>query len=213
MVEACCRTPLSLTHPLSHSLIHPLTRSDSLTHRSLTHSLSLMHHSLVFANPCRKLEEQLGKQLEIADIHDICVDYESSRLCHMKNCIPCLTTSRCRSGSAMWLLGYGRRLTLAEMMRLQGIDPALACSTQVPNSHVGAMVGNAVTVTVVERLLRRLLVTCGFADVVHVQDVMGETSSSHSTVSPVVASSPGASAVPDHPVDRMNDIFGSLTGY
>lgn len=107
------------------------------------------------------MREQKGTPLSRPDVMDIVVNYESSRGEYMRDCVPCLTVARCKTGSAHWLLGHNRRLTLTELCRLQGVDPALTASTAVNFRKLGGMLGNAFTVPVVARVLRSLLLRGG----------------------------------------------------
>ena len=70
---------------------------------------------------------------------------------------PCMTFSR---GAGFWITNRGRRALKVEMLRLQGINPRTfnAC---VPDSVVGAQIGNAMSVNIVERVLCRMLPTVG----------------------------------------------------
>ncbi len=80
----------------------------------------------------------------------------------MCNVSPCLTASRCKSGGH-YLFCRGRFMTTREMMRLQGIDPdRLSKAEGVLESHFRHMIGNSFTVTVMERLLNRVLLAIGF---------------------------------------------------
>ena len=63
-----------------------------------------------------------------------------------------------------WCTLAGRFFTVNELLRLQGFDPArvvLAGSER----DMGDLIGNASSKTVAERVLRRLLIAAGLADV------------------------------------------------
>ncbi len=79
-----------------------------------------------------KLEQKLGGPVEVKDVQNIVVDYEAISLSYTDGTVPCLTATRCATGTAHWLLGYGRSLSTTELMRLQGVPPTLLPSTQVP---------------------------------------------------------------------------------
>ena len=70
--------------------------------------------------------------------------------------LPCLT---CRA-EGPWVTNRGRRLKLEEMMRLQGMDPS-EFTVAVTNAKLGAQLGNAMSVNVVERILVRALPAAG----------------------------------------------------
>lgn len=73
----------------------------------------------------------------------------------MKNVCPCLTRGRAGSGGH-WVSTRRRLLTIDEMLTLQGI-PADVHRKGISNRQVGYMIGNAMSVNVLERLLLRLL--------------------------------------------------------
>lgn len=76
---------------------------------------------------------------------------------------PCLTAARGGSGG-FWITCRGRRMSTAELCRLQGIDPHdVHLPVGVTSRQFGRMVGNAFTQTVIERLVSRLLVSAGMA--------------------------------------------------
>ena len=70
--------------------------------------------------------------------------------------VPCLTASRAREGG-FWVTNLGRFLTLSEMFRLQGINPAGLQLDGIPRGRVGDMIGNAFTQTIFERLFIEVL--------------------------------------------------------
>jgi len=75
--------------------------------------------------------------------------------CVMRDQSLCLTKSR---SSGYWLTNRGRSMTKDEMLRLQGMEGTFK---QVVPSVLGAMLGNAMSQNVVERLLIRLLPAAG----------------------------------------------------
>ena len=84
-------------------------------------------------------------------------DASKRKSCYMKNVSPCLTRSRNRGH---WLLHKNRRMSIKEMMRLQGIDPD-KFKQVVPDSVMGQHIGNAMSVNVIERILSRALKAAG----------------------------------------------------
>ena len=74
----------------------------------------------------------------------------------MINMSPCLTRARA-SSSGHWVSTRGRRMTRNEMLRLFAIRPLRLDFRDVPKRSVGAMIGNAMAVNVLERLLCRVL--------------------------------------------------------
>ena len=70
---------------------------------------------------------------------------------------PCLTASGCKVG--FWLPAQGRRMRVAEISRLQGIDRPLKIN--ISNSLLGYMFGNAFTLPVVREVMRGALTSTG----------------------------------------------------
>ena len=89
------------------------------------------------------------------------VDFASSRLNVMVEQSPCLTASRGADGGH-WLVRHGRQMSRDEMLRVQGFDPYLVQTHGIGDRKFGAAIGNAMTQTVVEELLRNLLASVGF---------------------------------------------------
>ena len=78
----------------------------------------------------------------------------------MRGCCPCIT--RARGGAGFYLPSRGRRLTLGERLRLQGLPQAYLRRRQgVSDRQLGMMIGNAMSGNVLTRLLARLLPACG----------------------------------------------------
>ena len=78
---------------------------------------------------------------------------------------PCLTKTRCQAND-YYLMSRGRRLTLAELFRLQGV-PAhrIRLPPGVTEAHLRGMIGNAWTVPVYAAILRNALLSTGLATV------------------------------------------------
>ena len=71
--------------------------------------------------------------------------------------LPCLTRSRYRGH---WLSNLQRRTTLQEMMRFQGIKPGSFQQT-CSDPEMGRLLGNSMSLNVVERILHKLFITVG----------------------------------------------------
>lgn len=74
----------------------------------------------------------------------------------------CPTITKARGST----LGYydtkrNTRLSVTEMLRLQGTDPHMFDFTCVSRSQLGAMAGNAMTVSLIKALLKQLLPAAG----------------------------------------------------
>ena len=74
---------------------------------------------------------------------------------------PCLTRTRAATG--IYIASRGSRMTLQEMLRLQGLPPRhiLRHQGDVTNRQLGGMIGNAISVNVLERIVGRVLPACG----------------------------------------------------
>ena len=92
---------------------------------------------------------------------DIVCDIDGGQGPHfMDGIVPCLTRSRCGKESH-WVFCRGRRLNLAEMLRLTGVRPADINLSATSHTQLGKMIGNSMSVPVLERLLLRLLPAVG----------------------------------------------------
>ena len=86
-------------------------------------------------------------------------DASRSRLHWRKGVSPCLTRARHKGH---WLTNKKRRFTKEEMFRLQGMDPT-KFKVVVNNTKLGQLIGNSMSVNVVERILIRALKAAGLA--------------------------------------------------
>ena len=90
----------------------------------------------------------------------IVVDIDAAKVNWMYGVSPCLTRTRAAVG--FYLPARGRRMTLAERFRLQGIPLRVLQYRQgISDRQLGMMVGNALSLNVLERLLVRILRACG----------------------------------------------------
>lgn len=77
-----------------------------------------------------------------------------------EGCSPCLTRHRAQCGG-FWITTHGRRLGTHDMLRLQGMSPTrMKRPESVPITSFNAMIGNAMSVNVVEALLSMLSKSC-----------------------------------------------------
>ena len=85
----------------------------------------------------------------------------SARFFQMKDrCCPCLTRARAYNGG-FWITTHGRRLGTEAMLRLQHMSPQrLQCPPGVPIKQFDAMIGNAMSVNVVEAVVAMLRRSC-----------------------------------------------------
>ena len=75
---------------------------------------------------------------------------------------PCITRSR--GGTGFYLPSRGRRLTLKERLRLQGLPEAYLLHRKgISDRQLGMMIGNAMSGNILERLLARILPACSVA--------------------------------------------------
>lgn len=72
---------------------------------------------------------------------------------------PCLTRTRAAAGGH-WISTRSRLMSIPEMLRLQGMSPDLNAAG-ISVRQMGCMIGNAMSVNVLERLLVRLLPAVG----------------------------------------------------
>ena len=111
-----------------------------------------------FVETCRQIIERL----QIHPFHsDIAVDIDCSWGPRwMQGIVPCLTRARCSSQSH-WLMNRGRRMNIREMLRTMGIHPRDVDLECVSRAQLGKLLGNAMSVHLLERLLRILLSVSG----------------------------------------------------
>ena len=85
------------------------------------------------------------------------VDHSQSRQGSiMKGCSPCLTRTRAKTGGH-WITMHGRRLGTQDMLRLQHMHPGrLRIPDEVPESEFNAMIGNSMSVNIVEMIIAML---------------------------------------------------------
>ena len=87
-------------------------------------------------------------------------DLDGSKPHAMKGRCPCITRSR--GGSGFYLPSRGRRMTLGERLRLQGLPLAYLQHRQgISDRQLGMMIGNAMSGNVLAQLLSQLLPACG----------------------------------------------------
>ena len=90
----------------------------------------------------------------------VVVDMDGAKARWMLDVSPCLT--RYRAALGFYLPARGRRMTLAERFRLQGmLLRVLRCREGISDRQLGMMVGNVLSPNVLERLLVRMLRACG----------------------------------------------------
>ena len=80
---------------------------------------------------------------------------------YMVNRCPYIT--RARGGNGFVMMSHGRRVTVSELVRLQGLPTSiLRCQARASCSdrQLGAMLGNAISCNILERILVRLLPAC-----------------------------------------------------
>ena len=93
---------------------------------------------------------------------DIVVDIgcSKSRTNMMHNLCPAITKSRA-AGQDFWLMSAGRRLTVLELLRMQGFLKTDVNLEGLSERQIGEMVGNAMSVPVLTAVLREGLRVCG----------------------------------------------------
>ena len=125
----------------------------------------------------RKFAEQVGKAAAMLDpANPVIADVDGFHGTYMVNRCPCIT--RARGGNGFFLMSRGRRLTVSELLRLQGFPTyILRCQAKASCSNrlLGAMVGNAMSCNILERILVRLLPACGLSFGASLHDRWGES--------------------------------------
>jgi len=95
-------------------------------------------------------------------LHPYVFDLDASKPHAMKDRCPCIT--RARGGSGFYLPSRGRRMTLAERLRLQALPmDYLKHRHGITDRQLGMMIGNAISGNVLAHLLMQLLPACGLA--------------------------------------------------
>ena len=124
--------------------------------------INLFQNNLFGAPQLRKLRERGVDPLEDTHVIEIdnCATSDGFASTVMRGCSPCLTRRRAQSGGH-WVSTRGRRLTTPEMLKLQSMRPArLVVPPSVPESAFRAMIGNSMSVNIVEVLLAMLSRAC-----------------------------------------------------
>ena len=109
-----------------------------------------------------KLVEQSGAAWQEADvIVDIGGGFPIIHTMAREVC-PCLTAARA-GDEAFWSVKRGRVLNIAEMMRLQGVNPGYFQGWEdlVSPRSMGIMLGSAMTQSIVERVMRSIFISMG----------------------------------------------------
>ena len=107
----------------------------------------------------------------------VLADVDASKPTLMRGRCPCIT--RARGSTGFLLLPQGRRLSIAERLRLQGLPTSILrhrVASGCNDRQLGAMVGNAMSLNVLERVLVRLLPACGLAPGISLTDRWQSTS-------------------------------------
>ena len=87
----------------------------------------------------------------------ISCDAPRARAEWFENKSPCLSESLC---NGHWISTKKRRMTPSEMLRLQGVDPK-SVHKNIPDASFRKMIGAAMSLNVIERILIRALQTIG----------------------------------------------------
>ncbi len=106
-----------------------------------------------------------AKGIDTRSLGDVVVNCNSISMNVTKGYTPCLTAARGAEGG-FWLLAQCRMLGVAELMRLQGMNPEAMDLTMLPRRRAGEMLGQAFTQSMATRLLVGLLRLSGANDIV-----------------------------------------------
>ncbi|MBT3784107.1 DNA (cytosine-5-)-methyltransferase, partial [bacterium] len=105
-------------------------------------------------NEARRIITSTGKDPD-NNVYVIDCDASDRKLSYIQGISPCITRSR---NKGHWLTKHNRYMSLEEIYRLQGVDIA-KFKTVVPRAEQGKLLGNAMSVNVLERLLRNVLLS------------------------------------------------------
>ena len=96
----------------------------------------------------------------------IVIDHGSSRLNYAVGYSPCITASRGKAGGH-WAVWKSSRLTMQDMMLLMGVQPSRVAGweTVISKPQMGFIIGNAIPMPLLARILCRLLVSAGLVRV------------------------------------------------
>ena len=88
-------------------------------------------------------------------------DIDASTPRWMQGRSPCLTRARAATGH--YFPALGRRMSIQERLRLQGLPEAIyeKCRDKITERQLGQMVGNSLSVNVMVALLRNIFTACG----------------------------------------------------
>lgn len=118
---------------------------------------------------CRRALQQAIAEIELQrldrfdDKVGIIIDIDSSKPRWMVGCCPCIT--RARGGTGFYVPSRGRRLTLKERLRLQGLPTSILKHREgVTDRQLGQMIGNAMSGNVLCALVPRVLEAAGLGE-------------------------------------------------
>ena len=103
--------------------------------------------------------------------NEVVADIDAIKLQYCVGYSPCLTATRAASGG-FWLAFRRRRMTLKEMLRVQGMhdtDPSELLAS-LSGHAAGHAVGNAMSQNVLQRILARLLPSVGLVSAATLDD-------------------------------------------
>ena len=118
---------------------------------------------------CRNFLQAMGEIVSqgLDPFKEPCIaDLDSTKVSWKHNMSPCLTRTRGGMGG-FWVTCRGRRFTVNEMLRLQGVSPRLLNLSVVSSRQMGLLCGNAMSCNVLERILFRALPAVSLAEQSH----------------------------------------------
>ena len=101
------------------------------------------------------MKELKAKRIRPSE-HPICIDFDATKARWTRDLSFCLTATRGKSGG-YFVTCLGRKFTVHEMMRLQGISEPEALVVNISKPRIGHLIGNAFTQSMFERLFIALL--------------------------------------------------------
>ena len=105
----------------------------------------------------------LGPNPEVTNSDNAIVGIGNTSMTFMRDMSPCLTANHA-ADRAYWSLSRRRRLTITEIMRLQGVSASRfdGWENVISERQMGKLAGNAMTVTILARIAARMFCSMGY---------------------------------------------------
>ena len=152
--------PTEISNPLTlEQVLGPGTCSQQEQLAALARHVTEKNFSKTILNNFKVFAEVLQKAPG-----DYILDVGGSKPNYMLNRSPCLTLSRCRAPKAYWSNARNRWLGVEDFLKLHGVPPSsyAGWADMVSPQTMREMCGNAMSLSVVRRLVRAVLVARGW---------------------------------------------------